>query len=159
MGERGPPQKPREQHERQGTYRADKHGSGRLPIEIPDMPPDLSPVAQGAWNTISLRLLDAGLVTAIDGAALRLLCESWALYLDCQDDIATRGIVIEMTNKAGYTNRVPNPAVRIRSDAWRQIYSMLRQFGLTPSSRTGLDTATKLDDQTSLEGILGFQVN
>jgi len=123
------------------------------------MPPDLSPTAQGAWNTITQGLEQAGLVSNVDGAALRLLCESWETYLEAGDDVRRNGILTPFTNKSGATNKVVNPAMRVRNDAWKQIYSMLRQFGLTPSSRNGLSVTERTDDGDSLADILGFPIN
>ena len=122
------------------------------------MPPDVVGHAQAAWNTISRHLETAGLVTEIDGLALRMLCESWALYLEACDDIRSQGLIVLSVTKAG-ENRIANPSIKIRSDAWKQVYMMARQFGLTPSSRTGLDTNTLTDDGDDLAGILGIGVN
>lgn len=153
------PRKPVEQHLRDGTYRPSRHSGGTLPVEIPAMPPDLSPAAQAAWNTITTGLERAGLVANVDGAALRLLCESWETYLEASDDVRRNGILTPYTNKAGATNQVVNPAVKVRSESWRQIYLMLRQFGLTPSSRTGLSVIERTDDGDSIADILGFPIN
>ena len=157
MGDRGPAAKPRSQHQQDGTYRADRHGSGTLPVEIPGKPGDLTPVASAAWNTITKHLESAGLVSSIDGHAIRLLCESWELYLDACEKIAADGLIVQSVTKAG-TNDVPNPAIRIRDAAWKQVYLMLRQFGMTPSARTGLNL-TPAGGQDPFERLLQAREN
>lgn len=158
MGERGPAPKPQESHKRDGTFVPSRHGSGRLPIEIPPMPPDLSPIAQGFWNTVTTQLKWAGIVTEVDGSALRLLCESWETYIEAGDDVRNNGITVLSVTKAG-TNRIVNPAMKVRNDAWKQIYSMLRQFGLTPSARTGMTLNELTDEGDNIADILGIGVN
>lgn len=158
MGERGPPPKPRQQHMSDGTYREDRHGSGSLPLAIPEMPPDMSPVAQSAWNVITQRLFDAGLIAEIDSHAVRMLCETWALYIEACDAIRDRGLLVDSVNTKGAPIVTANPAVAIRNAASNDLYRLLRQFGMTPSSRLSFNfDGSGASD--SIAGILGFNGN
>lgn len=154
MGERGPRKTPAEQHKKRGTFQPSRHAGPSLPIEIPDMPPDMPPLAQAAWKNITTKLLDAGLVSDIDQTALRLLAESVWLYHESQDLIVSKGLVV-MTIKG---NQIQNPAVGIRNKAWAQIVKLASYFGMTPSSRTGLQCGPAPEDDDGTADILGFKV-
>ncbi len=138
MGRRGPAPKPIETHKRQGTYRPERHGRLVLPVELPDAPADLHPTAAAAWNIIGGHVKTAGVIARVDLYALRLLCESIKLYLDAQDEIEERGVTLIEMSTVGNEKTVINPAVRVRSQVWREIVKLLTQFGMTPASRTGL---------------------
>ena len=154
MGSRGPAKKPAATHKRNGTYRPGKHGGPALKVQLPDAPPDLSPVAAAQWAVIGRELAEAGLISGIDRTAFRMLCESIAVYLDAMDELRNRGLVVSCGDK-GYL--MPNPAVSVRNAAWTQIVAACKQFGMTPSSRTGLHLESKQDDD-DVANILGLKV-
>lgn len=93
------------------------------------------------WEKLVGHLESLAIITLYDDVALRLLCESWQMYLDAQDEIAEHGLTVEWKN-----GRRINPAVKIKNDAWKQIVELLRHFGLTPLARTGLPTGEEVDD-------------
>lgn len=151
MGARGPAKKPTALHKRNGTYRPGKHGGPALRVELPESPPDMCPVAVAQWNIIGRQLAEAGLVSTIDQTALRMLCESMALYLESCDLIKTEGLVV------GGKTKYQHPAVGIRNKAWAQIVTVARQFGMTPSARTGLHLESKQEDD-DVSKILNLKV-
>jgi P27 family predicted phage terminase small subunit len=136
-GSGGQNKKPERQHKDNGTHRPGLHSSPRLPVEAPAMPPDITGKAQAAWNILSRQLVEMGVVAAVDMVALRLLCESIRVYMEADDEVQKYGITYMEETKAG-EKRVQNPACRVRNSAWAQVTTMLRQFGLTPASRTGM---------------------
>lgn len=153
MGQRGPAKKPAAQHKKSGTYRSDRHGSVDLRAELPVAPPDLMPAAAAQWAVIGRELADAGLISNVDRTAFRMLCESMAIYLEAMDEIQSKGMI-------AYTDKgfpIQHPAVGIRNVAWTQIVAACKQFGMTPSSRTGLHLETKQEDD-DVNRILGLKV-
>lgn len=154
MGERGPAKKPAQLHEDNGTYRDDRHGGPSLPCIVPLMPPDMEPAAQAAWGQITQKLLLAGLVAELDQHAVRLLCESWATYLEARGLCRSEGLTLKSTKETKNGNHettIVNPAYRIAAESWKQVVVLLKQFGMTPSSRTGIDF-TSAKEGTKEEG-------
>lgn len=128
------------EHRANGTFRPGRHRGVQLPVEVPPMPPDLKPAAQAAWNLLTADAKTAGLISRVDGLAMRLLCESVALYLEAQDVIAEHGIVVLEDMKDGKAKRQKtNPAVIVRAKAVAEIVTLLKKFGLTPADRRGLN--------------------
>lgn len=149
----GRPKKPANVHKGQGTYQPCRHGGPNLPVQIPDMPPDMGPAAQACWKQVTVELERAGLVGEIDQKALRLLCEEWEIYLEALDAIRDKGIVITNINKNGSVT-VINPAVRIRADVAKRIITLLKNFGMTPSARTGINFADAEDGSSEEDKVL-----
>jgi len=105
---------------------------------IPKMPGKLSTRARRAWKSIGPELERMGVLTVADGTALELLCDAYAEWRDARDVVIRDGATYETVSKHGTMTRT-RPEVAIASDAWRRIAVMLREFGLTPSSRTKVD--------------------
>lgn len=122
------------------------------------MPGDLSGHAAAMWNVTVAHLVAAGIVSKIDGAALRTLCVAWANYLDATDNIAECGIVVKEFTADGLERIKKNPAVDVQNIAWKQIVTLLRQFGLTPASRNGIHRAGdgESDDSNLIAQVLGI---
>jgi P27 family predicted phage terminase small subunit len=154
MGERGRPKKPAAQHKLQGTFQPSRHAGPALKIEVPNMPPDMQPLAQAAWKNITSKLFAAGLVSDLDQLSLRLLSESVWLYHEAQDLIIEKGLVIA-TIKG---NLIQNPAIGVRNKAWAQIVKLASYFGMTPSARTGLQCGSAGEDEDGIADILNFKV-
>ena len=126
-----------------GTFRADRHSLSKLPIEVPPCPGDLSATAKEYWDDITDKLEAAGMIAAIDGMALRIFCESAALYVKAMAEL-DKGLVIQTTNG----NWVQNPHLSIRNKLGTALLATARQFGMTASSRNGLsfDVSDGTDD-------------
>lgn len=137
MGQAGPAGKSIAEHKRHGTYRQDRHGNVDLPNEPPPMPGDIGPRAQVFWRQMIENAEFAGVLSRVDGPALRLMAESWEVYLDAQEELSRNGIVVTQVTQAGENSKA-NPAIVIRNQAWKQIIDGLRQFGMTPASRHGM---------------------
>lgn len=118
--------KPIEQHKREGTYQPCRHSGPRPVIVSPVKPDDLSGGAGDVWDSLSPHVATLGIYTAADAMALRLLCESFALYIKNCDQLKSDG------NQIGNKE---HPAVRSRSRHFREALELMRQFGMTPASR------------------------
>jgi P27 family predicted phage terminase small subunit len=126
--------KPIEEHILQGTYRQDRHGKCGLAIEIPKCPTGMTPGARTHWRRQAKLLNEAGIISHIDGLALRLLAESIDLYLSAGAKLEAHGLIAKTSNG----NVIQSPFLSIRNSAWEQIVKLAGQFGLTPADRTGL---------------------
>ena len=97
-----------------GTPRG-KHGVPRQPMRYANTP------AKWIWKSLGKKLHAAGILTLLDGFALELLVDSCLGYRDAMKN---------------------DDPVRIEKAA-QQLRLMLREFGLTPASRTAVKAAAK----------------
>ena len=77
-------------------------------------------------------------LTVADHPALAMLCDAYDGYFVASEAITERGMTFTIPNRDGDELVKANPAVAMKSDAWRRIQSGLSKFGLDPSSRAGL---------------------
>lgn len=127
---------------------------------VPIMPLGLSELAQDEWNAIVPLLQEMGVLTSADSKALAAYCSCYAQWMLAEKEIAEYGITIKTVHldEDGedilFLDYKTNPAVRVRSDALRQMKSFLIEFGLTPASRTKLQISNAGDNVDPFEAFL-----
>ena len=140
----GRPSKPTVQKKLAGTLQPSRTNANEpVPdVCLPLMPDWLSERGRRYWNEIGAVLLNMKVVTAGDGSALMLLVESLAEWAEARQAVIGTGgtpglgLVYEMQTESGQTMRRPNPEVAMASDAMKRSLTLLREFGLSPSSRS-----------------------
>ena len=135
MGKRGPAKKPKAAAKRDGTYRPDRHDGLDLPAAIPEPPIELDPEARAHWDRLASQLGQAGILSDVDSDALSLLANTIADYWRARAVVATEGIT-SVTDKG---NVIQHPAVGVMSKHAKNLLTLCREFGMTPSSRSGLN--------------------
>jgi P27 family predicted phage terminase small subunit len=130
---------------RRGTFRPDRrHNEPQAPDVDVRKPMWVKGLAAKHWKAIAPWLDAAGLLTVLDAVALGLLCDSLAEYFEAGEvvDAATKtegGVkFISHTDKG---NIIQHPAVGVRNKAWERTVKLLREFGMTPSSRANISIA------------------
>ena len=102
----------------------------------PACPPELSQSAKEEWNRIIAELVELGLMTRLDRAALAAYCQAYAMYLDAIQAIQKYGPLVKSPN--GYPQVSPYLSI-----ANKQAEIMIRiasEFGFTPASRSRIAT-------------------
>lgn len=129
---------------------------GRRPINrrepkakrvIPSPPAHLSADARTAWGALAARLDRLGLLTELDDYALELLCENYAEILALRLDVTAGGRYQVVITKSGDAMERARPAAMMLADAERRFRGMMSEFGLTPSSRSRIQTSNDGDDK------------
>ena len=143
----GRPPKPTIQKQLGGTLQPSRTNANEpVPdVCLPLMPDWLSERGRRYWSEIGAVLLNMKVVTAGDGSALMLLVESLAEWAEARQEVLKIGLVYEMETEGGQTMRRPNPEVAMASDAMKRSLNMLREFGLTPSSRGKVSALGDMD--------------
>src|SRR5687767_14415903 len=130
MGERGPVR-------RQALMR--RHDA--TPRREPVMPVDLSPEAVGEWQRVTALLRSRGMLDEADRAALVDYVTCWARLVECERDIATRGVLVD-----GERGKIKNPSCQLARQYRADLMKWSKEFGLTPSSRTRLNVSAPAKD-------------
>ncbi len=104
----------------------------------PRKPAHIDAKAKRYWEDLCKILEDMGVLTIADGKALEMLCDAYADYRDCQAIVKKEGRTYITFSVAGDKLIKAHPAVSQASDAWKRVKSMMSEFGLTPSSRSGV---------------------
>jgi len=126
MGQRGPAPVGKKDLERRGSRRAkDRPDDLEFEPKAPKRPASLKGEAKAEWNRIIPLLVDKGVVSEVDRAALIALCQAWADYQDFRE-AASRLVKGSMDWRR---------MVSAKHEAFAEWQSLAQRFGLTPADR------------------------
>lgn len=123
----------------------------KLLMEPPD---EISDKAKKHWRKIARELYDAGLLTNLDRDALMMYCQSYAEWVEATEMIRKYGPVIminertiERVNKKTGERTIEkaggqpaqNPAWLIKDRCEKTMKAILKEFGMSPSSRATIN--------------------
>jgi P27 family predicted phage terminase small subunit len=120
-----------------------------MPERAPSPPKHLTKSAKSKWRSISKKLHRLGILTEVDVPALALCCQAYGRWVDAEKQLGKTGMVIKTTNG----NLVNSPYLNIANTAMRDCYNYLREFGMTPSSRTKV-TAVDRQPKSKFAGLI-----
>ena len=99
---------------------------------LPRAPQHLDEEARAEWKRSSRELWEAGLLTAVDRAALAAYCQAFSRWAQAERKVKQEGMVI-VTMQG---NVVQSPYVSIANRAMELMMKAAAEFGMTPSART-----------------------
>jgi P27 family predicted phage terminase small subunit len=86
------------------------------------------------------------LLANVDVHALSLFCDAYTDYINCSRMIEEEGLMVEYTNKAAETNKVPHPLLTKKKQSFDQMNKIMGEFGLNPVARARLAINLQNDD-------------
>lgn len=87
------------------------------------------------FKRIVKEMAQTGILTNIDVDMLALYCDALSQYIECSETIRQEGIMVEYTNKAAETNKVPHPLLSKKKQLFEQMKALASEFGFTPAAR------------------------
>lgn len=142
VGKRGPKSRPTNLKVLNGERPSRVNDNEPLPAAGEVSPPDwLRTEAVEVWNTLAPDLEDKGVLTPWDVEAFAILCDAIVQYRQASKLVAQAGVLIKGRRDAA----VKNPAMQIIRDTSQTIRAYAQEFGLTPSSRQGVNIAEEAD--------------
>ena len=152
MGLRGPPPKPTILKRQEGNPgrrplndREPKAGNGP-----PRMPQHLDDAARLEWRRLVRILTKMRVLTEADGIALSTLCQAYSTLGKAQAQLSNTGIIFKTPN--GFLQQ--NPLLKVLNQQAEIIIRHVREFGLTPASRSRLTAEEPVPDDTELFRLL-----
>jgi len=104
---------------------------------VPEYPDHLGAIAQKEWQRLVEILLAMRMLTEADYIALGNLCQAYSTLIAAQKQLNKSGILYK--TKSGYVQQ--SPLLGIITAQTTIVKNLLREFGLTPSSRTRVSVA------------------
>ncbi|AEH46782.1 phage terminase small subunit P27 family [Parageobacillus thermoglucosidasius] len=111
----------------------------------------LDPLAKKEFKRIVSELSELGLITNVDIVALATYCDAYSDYVKCTKLIQEEGMMVEYTNKAAETNKVPHPLLTKKKQLFEQMKAVASEFGLSPSARAKLAMPKKEEKEPTPE--------
>ena len=115
----------------------------------PDPPPGMSAKALEHWDVVAPQLHSMGVLSQLDATALQLYCETFAVWKEASEAVSKYGPV---ANNNGRYQQSPYLAAAFQ--AQKEMRQLLAEFGMTPSSRSGI---TVPDGQDKAHGVPAFR--
>lgn len=128
---------PTEIKKQRGTLRNDRTNPNepQLPVSIPPIPSWLSDEGKQSFMHLSTLLGNMNVLTQADELSLTLLCDAYGDYKQAKEIINELGPTQEVTSREGHNKSIQRPEVLIANQAFVRVFALLKEFGLTPSSR------------------------
>ena len=131
------------EHKKDGTYRADRHGSRVENVvdkmEYKPKPPDNFDKRHcEKWDEVCARVSDANLLTSHDLDFLEIYVKNWFISKDAWAAVVKHGQIIK-----GERGPVKNPAISIMNEADKIITNIGNLFAGSPRSRQSLSVTPK----------------
>src|SRR5262245_47876165 len=98
------------------------------------MPAHLDHEARKEWRRLVRMLTKMRVLTEADGIALATLCQAYSTMAKAQTQLSRTGIIFKTPN--GFLQQ--NPLLKVVNQQAEIIIKHLREFGLTPASRSRL---------------------
>ena len=108
------------------------------PLAAIDPPTWLDGDAQAEWRRLAPLLSRLGVLTETDADALAAYCEAWTTWKQATQKMRRDGLVVE-----GKGGAFVSPYVKIAHQSLALMRAFLTEFGMTPSSRARIHTATE----------------
>lgn len=119
-----------------GNFRPGVHSHGpKVELELPPCPKWLGRAARKHWAEIGPRLVKAGLLSVIDGDVLAAHCDTVAKFAEVTAELKSIEAALDKTPQ-GFI--VQSTLFTIRSKLHEQLVKTAREFGMTPSARSGI---------------------
>jgi P27 family predicted phage terminase small subunit len=132
-----------------------KHEPKPAPVvKIPSPPSWMNPDGKKAWKRLGPELERLGLLTVIDIETFAAACQSYGVWVECEQYLKKNGRTYGYTNKAGETNDIARPEVKIGQKALDQFKGLMSEFGLSPASRTRIEVKPPEGGQDPMEALL-----
>ena len=144
MGKRGTKPTPTNVLKLRGSWRGEINKNEPHPeIGTPEMPDDLEGISKECWEKVVPILQEMNVLTVADGLALQLLCETFAHWRRAEELLVRHGDVYPILDNNGNVKYLQqSPYVSIARNNAKALKDMLCEFGLTPSSRSRIQTAS-----------------
>ena len=104
----------------------------------PRMPKHLDERAQKEWRRLVPMLTQMRVLTEADGIALANLCVDYSILQQAQESLSKTGL-LSKTTKTGMIHQ--SPLLNIISVTTDRVTRGLREFGLTPASRSRIQAS------------------
>lgn len=138
MGYRGPAPKPTVIRRMEGnrSRRPYNENEPQPRVAQPKCPEHLDEDARKEWRRLVRILMRIRVLTEADGIALGNLCQAYSTMIRAQKKLNESGLM--MKTPSGYVQQ--SPLIGIINSSMHTITALVREFGLTPASRTRIQT-------------------
>lgn len=108
---------------------------------LPKIPQHLGAQGKYWFRRMAEELNAEGIISQLDARALELLVEAYTEYRHHCEILDVEGYTYRTKTQNGDVLIKAHPAAAMKADAWKRIWAMLAEFGMSPASRAKVNTA------------------
>ena len=124
-------------------------------LAAPECPEYLDEMARVEWDRLVEILLAMRVLTEADYIALGNLCQAYSTMIDAQKKLSKAGVLYR--TKSGYVQQ--SPLLGIVNSQMTLINALVREFGLTPSSRTRVSSIAEPRKENRFANLCAYGCN
>nr|WP_310615839.1 phage terminase small subunit P27 family [Pantoea cypripedii] len=122
------------------SKRAINKNEPKPPSGVPPTPKHFTKQGKYWFKRMADELDAIGVITLLDGKALELLVEVYTEYRHHCEVLDQEGYTYKVETMTGDVLIKAHPSAGMKSDAWKRIRAMLGEFGMTPATRSKINT-------------------
>ena len=119
-------------------------------VAVPHPPEHLDAEAAAKFTDMATLLARHGVMTELDAGALARYVVIWRRWLEAEAEVKRRGPVVKTVGG----NIIQNPFLAVANKCLAQMGQIESEFGLTPSSRSRIRTASPAETSDPFEDFL-----
>ncbi len=131
-------------------------------VELPAPPSWMNTEGKKVWKRLAPQLERLGLLTVADIESFTAACQSFGLWVECERYFRKKdpktgqrvGRTYEYTNRAGETNTIVRPEMKIAQNALTQWRGFVSEFGVSPAARTHIEVKGLENNNDPMEDLL-----
>lgn len=117
--------------------------------KAPRCPDFLDEIAKREWSRMLPILKRMKVLTEADGVALANLCQALSTMIQAQEALSKSGLLVKA--QSGWVQQ--SPLVSVVQSQMKIVNQLCGEFGLTPSSRSRITTASEPDKSNPYAGM------
>lgn len=110
------------------------------PSGVPPIPKHFSKQEKYWFKRLGEELDCMNVISTLDGMALELLIGAYVEWRKHRDVLEQEGETYTTTTMTGDTLIKAHPRVAMMADSWKRLRGMMAEFGMTPASRSKVNT-------------------
>lgn len=118
---------------------------------LPRCPNGMSAEGKRVWRALGKQLADCGIVTQTDGPAFELLVAAYLEWHEAAKKVAATGPIWLEQGQGKIPKFAYSPYWVQSQRAQKQLLAILREFGMTPSARTGVKVLGTSEQEESAD--------
>ena len=122
-----------------------------VPSSAPYAPRFLNKEGKREWRRMAKLLLEVGLYSEVDRAALAMYCQAWGRWIEAEQMLRKTGGPVLVSSET--LNLYQSPWLHVANKAQEQLRRMIAEFGLSPAQRSRV-VAMAATEEPSLAEIL-----
>ena len=119
----------------------------RMEDGIPGAPDHLDELGKKEWDRMAAELYPIGVMTVVDRTALEAYCSEYSKWVYASQQIQKHGMLIKA--QSGFP--MQSPYLQIANKSQAEMRKWLCELGCTPSSRTRVERAPKVEEKDPLK--------